>query len=135
VLSTMVVGTEVSETRLSTLWTHELRWLRTIRAIAPLGFAMSFVCFTSPMLLLGLTLAPGASTAAAALLGIGARVWLNISQRPSNLSWPEVMLIPLRDSLSLLEWAVALTGWRVRWHGQVLYARDDGPAPSSRMTR
>jgi ceramide glucosyltransferase len=134
VLSDMVVGTDVSETRLSTLWTHELRWLRTIRAIAPLGFAMTFVCFTSPMLLLGLALAPSASTAGLAVLGGCARILLNISQRPSNhaaLPWYELLLIPLRDGLSLLEWAVALTGWRVRWHGQVLHARGDGPAPSS----
>jgi ceramide glucosyltransferase len=134
VLSDMVVGTDVSETRLSTLWTHELRWLRTIRAIAPLGFAMTFVCFTSPMLLLGLTLAPSASTAGLAVLGGCARILLNISQRSSNhaaLPWHELLLIPLRDGLSLLEWAVALTGWRVRWHGQVLHARGDGPAPSS----
>ena len=135
VLSDMVVGTDISETRLSTLWTHELRWLRTIRAIAPLGFAMSFVCFTSPMLLLSLALAPGASTAGLAVLGGCARVLLNISQRQAShaaLPWYEVLLIPLRDGLSLLEWAVALTGWRVRWDGQVLHARDDGPpAPSS----
>ena len=134
VLSDMVVGTDVSETRLSTLWTHELRWLRTIRAIAPLGFAMTFVCFTSPMLLLGLALAPSASTAGLAVLGGCARILLNISQRSSNhaaLPWYELLLIPLRDGLSLLEWAVALTGWRVRWHGQVLHARGDGPAPSS----
>jgi ceramide glucosyltransferase len=130
VLSDMVVGTDVSETRLSALWKHELRWLRTIRSIAPLGFAMTFVCFTSPVLLLGLALAPGVATAGLALLGGFARVLLNISQRRSSLaasSWYEVLLIPLRDGLSLLEWAVALTGWRVRWRGQVLHARDDDP--------
>jgi ceramide glucosyltransferase len=130
VLSDMVVGTDVSETQLSELWKHELRWLRTIRSIAPLGFALSFVCFTSPVLLLGLALAPSASTAALALLGGCARVLLNISQRQSGLAasrWYEILLIPLRDGLSLLEWAVALTGWRVRWRGQVLHARDDDP--------
>jgi ceramide glucosyltransferase len=138
VLSDLVVGTQVSETRLSALWTHELRWLRTIRAISPLGFAMSFVCFTSPMLLLGLALAPSASTAGIALLGACARVLLNIAQRrssPADSPWYEILLIPLRDGLSLLEWAVALTGWRVRWRGQVLHARDNGPTPSSRVTR
>jgi ceramide glucosyltransferase len=129
-LSDMVVGTDVSETRLSSLWKHELRWLRTIRSIAPLGFAMTFVCFTSPVLLLGLALAPSASTLGLALIGGCARIWLNISQRRSSRAasrWVEILLIPLRDGLSLLEWAVALTGWRVRWRGQVLHARDDDP--------
>jgi ceramide glucosyltransferase len=57
-LSPVVVGTEVSETDLLSLWTHELRWLRTIRAISPAGFAMSFICFTWPMLTLALWLSP-----------------------------------------------------------------------------
>lgn len=133
VLSDVVVGTEVGETRLSALWSHELRWLRTIRGIAPLGFAMTFVCFTSPLLLLGLALAPDAWHLALAALGAGARFWLNYSQRrtdPVAPPWYETLAIPLRDGLLLMEWAVALTSWRVRWRGQVLHARGDGPTPS-----
>ncbi|WP_297904935.1 bacteriohopanetetrol glucosamine biosynthesis glycosyltransferase HpnI [Metallibacterium sp.] len=132
VLSDLVVGTEVGETRLSSLWMHELRWLRTIRAIAPLGFAMSFVCFTTPILVLGLCIAPNLLTAGFALCGGCARVWLRFSQWRSHRGgspWYEIALIPLRDGLSLLEWAAALTGWRVGWHGQVLHARGNRPAP------
>lgn len=130
VLSDLVVGTEVSETRLSELWAHELRWLRTIRAIAPGGFAMSFVCFTWPVSLLGLTLAPstlGVWLAMAAGSARVARFFLGREARRPSMPWYEVLLTPFRDLLLLLEWAVALTSWRVKWRGQVLHAHKDRP--------
>lgn len=132
VLSDVVVGTDVGESKLKDLWTHELRWLRTIRSIAPAGFAMTFVCFTSPLLLLGLSLAPGPVAAGLTLLGGAARVLLHFLQRRISdqaFAWHEVLLIPLRDTLLLMEWAAALAGWQVRWRGQVLHARGDGSAP------
>jgi ceramide glucosyltransferase len=132
VLSDVVVGTDVGESSLAELWTHELRWLRTIRSIAPAGFAMTFVCFTTPLLLIGLGMAPGSVTAGLALLGGGARVLLHFLQRHTSdeaFAWHEVLLIPLRDTLLLLEWAAALAGWQVRWRGQVMHARGGGSAP------
>lgn len=132
VLSDVVVGTDVSESKLKDLWSHELRWLRTIRSIAPAGFAMTFVCFTSPLLLLGLFLAPGPASLCLTALGGAARVLLHFLQRRISdqaFAWHEVLLIPLRDTLLLMEWATALAGWRVRWRGQVLHARGDGSAP------
>jgi ceramide glucosyltransferase len=132
VLSEVVVGTDVGESKLKELWSHELRWLRTIRSIAPAGFAMTFVCFTSPLLLLGLCLAPGPATAALVALGGGARVLLHFLQRRSSdrvFAWHEVLLIPLRDTLLLMECAAALAGWQVRWRGQVMHARGGGSAP------
>ncbi len=133
VLSSEMVGTEVTETRFAELWNHELRWLRTIRSIAPAGFAMSFVCFTWPVCLLGLVLAPSLVNLGLALLAIGARVALFFSSRSVRrlgTPWQELLWSPLRDALLLLEWAVALTSWRVRWRGQELQARQDGPTPS-----
>jgi ceramide glucosyltransferase len=132
VLSDVVVGTDVNESQLKDLWTHELRWLRTIRSLAPWGFAMTFVCFTTPLLLLGLCLAPGAITATIALFGGAARVLIHFLQRRTDdqaLPWHEVLLVPLRDVLMLMEWAAALAGWQVRWRGQVLHARGGGSAP------
>jgi ceramide glucosyltransferase len=132
VLSDVVVGTDVTESQLKALWDHEVRWLRTIRSLAPWGFAMTFVCFSTPLLLLGLCLAPGAITLSLALVGGIARVLLHFLQRRTSdeaFAWHEVLLIPLRDVLLLMEWAIALAGWQVRWRGQVLHARGDGSAP------
>ncbi len=132
VVSDLLVGTQVSETRLSSLWTRELRWLRTVRALAPWGFSMTWVCFTTPVAVLGFALAPGTWAASLAALGIGARLVLHFMQsraeRP-HLPWFEVLLVPLRDTLLLLQWATALTGWRVRWHGRLLDARTSHSAP------
>jgi len=131
-LSDLVIGTEVVEDRLNTLWAHELRWLRTIRAIAPLGFAMTWICFTSPVLLLGLALEPSTWNEVITLTGGIARVLLYFFQRRfahEASPWYEVLLVPLRDGLLLLEWATALTSWRVTWRGEILHARGDGHAP------
>ncbi|MFC4527297.1 bacteriohopanetetrol glucosamine biosynthesis glycosyltransferase HpnI [Dyella halodurans] len=130
VLSDLVVGTEVSETSFHALWTHELRWLRTIRAIAPAGFAMTFVCFTWPVLVLGLVLAPTPPNALLALLGGGARVVRYVAQRRGTARtspWHDLGLTPYRDLLLLFEWAMALTRWRVEWRGRVLHARKHAP--------
>ncbi|WP_114241542.1 bacteriohopanetetrol glucosamine biosynthesis glycosyltransferase HpnI [Dyella sp. C9] len=130
VLSPLVVGTRVNEGEMHSLWTHELRWLRTIRAISPLGFAMTFVCFTWPVLLLGVALAPSTLNALLAIAGCSARIlrygvsWRDTA-RPSP--WRDIWLTPFRDGLLLLEWAGALVRWRVHWRGQVLHARKHAP--------
>lgn len=132
VVSDLLVDTQVSETRLPSLWTRELRWLRTVRALAPWGFSMTWVCFTTPVAVLGFALAPGAWAAGLAALGIGARLVLHGTQARAerrHLPWFEVLLVPVRDTLLLLQWATALTGWRVRWHGRTLDARTSHPAP------
>ncbi len=130
VLSPVLVGTEVSETRLSDLLSHELRWLRTIRAISPIGFAMSFVCFTWPVLVLGLALAPTALNVYLAVVAVMARAAQYLFARRAKrlpTPWCSVLLAPVRDVLSMLEWAVALTGRRVKWRGKVLSACKGGP--------
>lgn len=132
VASDMLVGTQVSETQLASLWARELRWLRTVRAIAPWGFSMTWVCFTCPVVAIGLALAPTAWTAGLAALAVTARLLLHVMQsraeRP-HLPWYEILLVPLRDSVLLLQWATALTGWRVHWHGRSLDARASHSAP------
>jgi ceramide glucosyltransferase len=130
-LSTLVVGTEVSETDVRSLWTHELRWLRTIRAISPAGFTMSFVCFTWPILLLALCLSPTLPALCVALLGGIARIlryrayWRSTAR---SSPWLDIWLTPFRDALLLVEWAGALIRWRVEWRGHVLHARDHAPS-------
>jgi ceramide glucosyltransferase len=131
VLSDLVVGTDVSETRIASLWHHELRWLRTIRAISPLGFIFSFICFTWPLLLLALLLSPSVPCLVIAFFGGMARTarylasWRSTA-RPSR--GHDLWLTPFRDALMLVEWAGALIHWRVDWRGQVLHARDHAPS-------
>ncbi|WP_020423631.1 bacteriohopanetetrol glucosamine biosynthesis glycosyltransferase HpnI [Cupriavidus sp. WS] len=117
VLSEVEVSTDVTETHLAALWSHELRWLRTIRSINPSGFAFIFITFTWPMLALAAWLAPQPPVLAVALAGIGARSLLAGSLGAA-------LRAPLRDVLLLAEWVAALFGDQVRWRGQMLSIRD-----------
>ncbi|MGA2693457.1 MAG: bacteriohopanetetrol glucosamine biosynthesis glycosyltransferase HpnI [Opitutaceae bacterium] len=121
VLSNVVVTTDVTEGSLSALWEHELRWLRTIRSSEPVGFAFSFVTFTIPMLAVGLMLARTEVCATIAAIGAVARIVLHYLQRQRRIGRP-VMLLAVRETLLLAEWAAAHVGSRVRWRDQVLDA-------------
>ncbi|TPQ28436.1 Fe-S oxidoreductase [Cupriavidus pinatubonensis] len=117
VLSDVVVTTDVTETRLPELWTHELRWLRTIRSLNPAGFAFTFITFTWPMLVVGVVLSPAEWTTAIAVAGALARSAM--ARTPTT-----ALRAPLRDTLLLIGWAAALGGQRVRWRQQVLSVQD-----------
>ncbi len=55
-LSRYVVRTTVPETSLPALWSHELRWARTNFALAPAGYAFSFLIYALPLAVLYLAL-------------------------------------------------------------------------------
>ena len=80
VLSEVVVETCVAESSFAELVRHELRWLRTIRALRPVGYGFSFVTFGVPVAIVGVVLAGGAA-ATVAMLGITAlaRIMLHFS--------------------------------------------------------
>ncbi len=120
VLSEAAVTTDVIETRLSDLAARELRWLRSIRRIEPLGYAFLFICFSSPMIVIGGWLAGGGPLAVTlALVTFAARLMLGFDRQRKPLdSLKNMALVPLRDSLSLLLWTTALAGRVVRWRGR-----------------
>lgn len=126
VLSECSVQTDVVETRLADLAARELRWLRSIRSIAPLGYLFMFISFATPMAAAGWLMADGtllASLLASAALGL--RLVLHSIQsrslarasKPLN-SLKNFALVPVRDCLSLLLWTIALAGNVVRWRGR-----------------
>src|SRR5579862_1072759 len=51
-LSRYVVQTSVPESTLRALWNHELRWARTNFALAPGGYAFSFLMYALPLAIL-----------------------------------------------------------------------------------
>lgn len=120
-LSRYVVKTTVPETTRRDLWSHELRWARTNLALAPTGYAFSFLMYALPLALLYLVavrnLAWGLPLLAIVLalrtvLHYAARGALDVSH-PSDLR-----LVPLRDFMSLAVWAASFFGRRVRWRTQ-----------------
>ena len=125
VLAGTVPATTVPESQLPTLFQHELRWARTIKALVPVEFALSAIQFP----LFWAALAVGLSGAAHWTVAVFAMCWLlrgvfglgvdrALGLAPATPFW----LLPLRDVMSV---TVILASYRTRqvsWRGQVLRA-------------
>jgi ceramide glucosyltransferase len=131
VLSEVVVETLVDERSLGDLVRHELRWLRTIRAVRPLGYALSFVTFGLATVALGCLVAAGAG-AAPALLTITAlaRLMLHFAVRDARSAVRELWVLPLTDLLGFALWCWGFVSRRVQWrHARYRIARDGSAHP------
>jgi ceramide glucosyltransferase len=126
VLSDVVVETCVDERSLGDLVRHEVRWLRTIRAVRPLGYALSFITFGVPVALVGCLLAGGARPAIAMLATTAlARVMLHWAVRAPRTP---LLVLPLRDGLTLVLWAWGFVNRRVHWRDDRYRVAQDGSA-------
>ncbi len=128
VLSDLVVETSVDERSFRDLVRHELRWLRTIRAVRPLGYCFSFMTFSVPVALLGCGIS-GPRWPAPALLLITATsrtlLHLRVRSPESNMAL-DLLILPLRDLLSLVLWASSFMSRRVHWRNDRLRVAGDG---------
>ena len=107
-----------TEPSLAALWSHELRWARTVRLLRPKGFLG--LAFTHPLAwaLLALALAPGMLTLGTLALTLAARLFLAQGvDRALGVpgGWRRWAWLPLRDLLSAAIWAAAF------WPGQVVW--------------
>jgi ceramide glucosyltransferase len=131
VLSGVVVETSVDERSLGDLVRHELRWLRTIRAVRPLGYALSFVTFGWAPAALGSLVAAGAR-AALAMLAITAlgRLMLHFAARDARSAVTQLWVLPLTDLLVFALWCWGFVTRRVQWrHARYRVARDGSAHP------
>jgi ceramide glucosyltransferase len=127
VLSEVVVETCVDERNLGELLRHELRWLRTIRAVRPVGHALCFITFGIPVAALGSLLAAGALPALAMLaITAAARVMLHSTVRKPGSALPHLLMLPLRDTLSFALWVWSFATRRVRWRDEHFQVTRDG---------
>ncbi|MDB5909094.1 MAG: hypothetical protein JWP34_3208 [Massilia sp.] len=125
VLSEVCVTTDVTENDFRSMWSRERRWMQTIRSINPLGYALTFVAFTIPLLALGLWLAPTALNWSLALLGTLARLGLHFRRPAPGLpAAGHASYAPLRDCLLLLTWLSAFIGATVQWRQQTVRIDD-----------
>jgi ceramide glucosyltransferase len=133
-----VVAT-ANEPTLTDLVRHELRWMRTIRTVTPLGHALSFLTYVVPLTLLASAAFDFARwslilPALAVLLRVALHyvvaqpaVWdpdrVGIGEaRPWYLVW----LVPVRDIVSFAMWIMSYMSRRVTWRGTELWVRPDG---------
>ena len=121
VLSPFVVETDVADEDLRTHANRELRWMRTIRTVAPFGYMFMGLSFVLPVALLGLLLAwPSPWAGALCALTLAARVGIHILQRRRagagvGYDWA---LIPLRDGLLVAVWVAGFLGRAITWRGR-----------------
>ncbi len=131
-LSRYVVGTTIPEASLPALWSHELRWARTNFALAPAGYAFSFLIYALPLAVLYLAVS-GNLAWGLPLLGIVVvlRVGLHYLAGAALGAGRrgDLWLIPMRDFLSLAVWAASFLGRRVRWRTRTFSTGRPSTAP------
>ena len=115
--------TTIAETGLRDLFSHELRWARTVRSVEPLGYALSAIQLPLFWATLGVLLADGAAWSWIVLC----LAWLLRSACGAlidhTLRLPRTLpfaVLPLRDWLSAVIMAKSFAGRRVAWRGQTM---------------
>jgi ceramide glucosyltransferase len=121
------------EHSLAEVWSHELRWTRTIRLLNPGGYAGSIVTHVLPLALLGALLTGFAPLPLALLIGLVVlrAVQVLIAGRLMRADLRGAWLFMLRDLLSFAVFLAAFFGDRIQWRGHRLRVQPDGAmAPS-----
>jgi ceramide glucosyltransferase len=129
VLSPVVVDTEVGDEGFLAHANRELRWMRTIRTVQPLGYAFMALSFVLPVATAGVLLAwPSPWALALAGLTVASRLGMHWEQR--RWGKPGVgydyALIPLRDGLLLAVWIAGFLGRGITWRGRRYRVRSGG---------
>ena len=134
-LAASVPATTVGETSLAALFRHELRWARTIRAVEPLGFAVSVIQFPAFWALLTWALSGGAVWAAGLwVLAVAWRGMLGHSiERTIGGTRTPLWLPALRDVLSVCVLLASYMGAEVAWRGHKLRTDQDAHYTAGRV--
>ncbi len=112
------------------VWSHQLRWARTIRVCQPAPYFFSILSNPTLWPLLWWTVVPSAVS----LTGLGVSVLIRMAaafdlQRRLT-GWCRhaafVWLAPVKDLLQAAVWLAAFAGNRINWRGQRYRLRRDG---------
>jgi ceramide glucosyltransferase len=128
-LSPYLVDNIIVEPSLSALFRHELRWARTIRIIAPAGFAASVV--TQPTVLALAAVAIGTLPWAVAIgllaTALACRaVTVHLTDRSLRLRSTPLWLMPFRDMLSFAVFVVSFFSRTVAWRDRTFRIGKNG---------
>jgi ceramide glucosyltransferase len=127
-IPSFTIGHTCVDTDLASLWSHELRWNRTIRNVDPAGYAGSFVTHAFPLALIG-ALIPGAGTTALAVaaFALACRIVLCVRlERAFGLAPHPYWLLPIRDILSFMNFTWSFVSGAVTWKGHDYRVVADG---------
>ena len=127
VLSEVVIDTWVAEGSFGGLVRHELRWLRTIRALRPSAYCFCFITFGMPVAALGALLAGGAAPAVGMLwVTVFTRLTLHGALRRGGSGVWQIAVVPIREALSLGLWLWSFFTRRVHWREERYRVTRDG---------
>jgi len=129
VLSRYLVETTVYESAFSTLWKHELRWVRAVCILQPVGHALSLITHTLPVTLLAAMLAHTHSWVWLMPCVALALRWIIhvIATRASGMRCALcAVLLPLREMISFAVWLGSYFGRHVHWRGRTFSVRQNG---------
>jgi ceramide glucosyltransferase len=116
VLSEVVVETSVDERTLGDLFHHNVRWLRTIRAVRPVGHFLSFITFGMPIALIGCVCAGlSSATVVMSAMTMCARVMLHRANHQPLQRQGSAWVLALSDVLGMALWAWSFVTHRVQW--------------------
>ncbi len=127
-LSPYLVETSVSEKNFKCLWRHELRWARTVRLMAPVGFAGSIVTHAVALSLIAALLC-GLSLTSLGFLALSCALrWASAGAIAWTLRLPAagLWLLPLRDLLSFAVFVGSFCGRDVSWRDQLFHVEPSG---------
>ena len=131
-LAGTVPATTVPESTLAQLYTHELRWARTIGALVPAQFAASalqYPLFWAALAVLLAGFAPWALALFATAWAVRAGAALAINRLLGLAIAAPVWLLPVRDAMSMIVLIASYRSDRVVWRGHRLHATSPSTAP------
>jgi ceramide glucosyltransferase len=128
VLSPYLVEARVTEPTLADLWRHELRWARTVRAVAPAGFIGSALAHPTAIAALGAAMAGFGLTPCIFLVISCVLRWATarVIARALGLPPAKPWLLPVRDALSFAVFATSFFGRTVFWRDEVFRVEASG---------
>jgi ceramide glucosyltransferase len=128
VLSPYIVEARVSEPSFAGLWRHELRWARTVRAVAPAGFAGSLLAHPVAIAALGAAMTGFGLTSCIFVVISCALRWTSARAIAAALGVPpaKLWLLPVRDALSFAVFVASFFGRTVFWRDQSFHVEASG---------
>jgi ceramide glucosyltransferase len=132
VVAPLLVSHTANEASLAELYSHEMRWNRTVKGVDPIGYAGSLVTYPVPLALIAALLLGGSPVSLALLVAAllarhGVKSAVDDAIGVSLSPW---WVLPLRDIVSSTVFVGSFLGRTVVWRGERL-----GVAPDGRLTR
>ncbi len=128
-LSEVVVDTFLPAYSLSQFFDHQLRWARSVRGARRWGYVGLLLTFGLPWALVALVAARGSGWVWALFVAtVAARLAVGLTSAVEVLgdsqALRDLFLLPVRDLIAPVVWALGLVGNRIFWRGEVFYLKN-----------